>query len=176
MRSIDVHAHIVPADVANLRDGQEWHGFTAERGESGQTTVARGDKRFSLHPKFRLTPEERLAEMDSLGVDVHVLSTWTQLYNYDLPPEVGAATARDCNDYVAELTREYPERFLGLATLPMQDIEAAVVELERSVNGLGLKGAQINDHVNGRTYDEVEFVPFWQAVEDLGALILFHQV
>ena len=176
MRSIDIHAHIAPSDAVNLGEGQEWHGFTVERGESGRTTLMRGSKRYWLHPKFLLTPEQRLAEMDSLGIDVHVLSTWTQMYNYDLPVDVCAATSRGCNDYVAELCKRWPDRFMGLATLPMQDVEAAVIELERSVNGLGLKGAQINDHVNGRTYDESEFAPFWQAVEDLGALILFHQV
>ena len=86
------------------------------------------------------------------------------------------ATSKDCNDYVAELSKQWPDRFAGLATLPMQNVEAAIVELERSMNQLGLKGAQINDHVNGRTLDEPEFLPFWQAAEQLGALILFHQV
>jgi aminocarboxymuconate-semialdehyde decarboxylase len=57
----------------------------------------------------------------------------------------------------------------------MQDVKAAVAELERSVTQLGLKGAQINDHINGRTLEEPEFLPFWHAVEQLGALILFHQ-
>jgi hypothetical protein len=62
--------------------------------------------------------------MDSLGVDVHVLSTWVGLYNYDLPLEVGAATAKDCNNYG---------------------------ELKRAMTQLGLKGAMINDHINGHT-------------------------
>ena len=176
MRTIDVHAHIVPPQVAELKDGREWHGFAAEQAGSGQTTLVKGTERFRLHPKFLLTPEQRLEEMDSLGVDVHVLSVWTQLYNYDLPTEVCVATSQDCNNYMAELSREWPERFSGLATLPMQDVEAAIVELERSMTQLGLKGAQINDHVNGRTPDEPEFLPFWAAAEQLGALILFHQV
>ena len=176
MRTIDMHAHVVPRRAVDLKDGREWHGFAVERGDTGRTALARGSERYWLHPKFLLTPEQRLGEMDSLGVDVHVLSTWTQLYNYDLPAEVCVATSKDCNDYVAELSRQWPDRFAGLATLPMQDLEAAIVELERSMNQLGLKGAQINDHVNGRTLDEPEFLPFWQAAEQLGALILFHQV
>ncbi|MFQ5873557.1 MAG: amidohydrolase family protein [Dehalococcoidia bacterium] len=176
MRAIDIHAHVVPRQVVDLKTGSEWHGFGAEEEESGETTLVRHSKRFRLHPKFFLTPEQRLEEMDSLGVDVHVLSTLTQLYNYDLPTEVCVATSEDCNNYVAELSREWPERFAGLATLPMQNVEAAIVELDRSVTRLGLKGAQINDHVNGRTLDEREFLPFWQAAEQLGALILFHQV
>jgi aminocarboxymuconate-semialdehyde decarboxylase len=174
VRSIDIHAHIAPEKATKLASGQEWHGFTKVE-ESGRHFLTLGPKRYWLHPRYLLTPEQRIADMDSLGVDIHVLSTWVGLYNYNLPPEVGAATAKDCNDYVAELVRAWPQRFAGLATLPMQDVETAIDELERSVVQLGLKGAQINDHVNGRTLDEPEFLPFWQATEQLGALILFHQ-
>ena len=176
MSSVDIHAHILPAHLAELEAGSHWHGFTVGRDEAGQTTLTSGLK--SLRPLIKLTqpPEQRLREMDSLGVDVHVLSTWTQLYNYDLPRDVCVATSRECNDYVAELSRRWPSRFAGLATLPMQDVSAAIAELERSIVDLGLKGAQISDHVLGRTFDMPEFVPFWDAVEQLGAIVLFHQI
>ncbi|MCH7746167.1 MAG: amidohydrolase [Chloroflexi bacterium] len=176
MRSIDIHAHIAPRNAFEANKGGEWHGFTVGQTDSGQTSLTRGSSHSVLHPKLLLTPEERLAEMDSMGVDIHVLSTWTQLYNYDLPTEVCVATSEDCNNYVAELVKAWPTRFAGLATLPMQNVEAAIAELERCVTQLGLKGAQINDHVNGRTLGEPEFLPFWQAVERLDAFILFHQV
>ena len=174
MRSIDIHAHIAPAKAVNLSEGGNWHGFTRAE-EAGRQFLLYGSQRNWVHPSYLKTPEQRLTEMDSLGVDVQVLSTWTQLYNYHLPPEVAAATCRDCNDYIAEQVTARPQRFAGLATLPMQDVSAAIGELERSMQ-LGLKGAQINDHVNGRTLEEPEFRPFWQAVEQLGAMILFHQV
>ena len=175
MSSIDIHAHILPAHLAELESGSEWHGFSVEQDEAGQTTLTSGPKNLRLLPKLMQPPEQRLLEMDSLGVDVHVLSTWTQLYNYDLPTDVCVATSRESNDYVAELSRRWPSRFAGLATLPMQDVSAAIAELERSVVDLGLKGAQISDHVLGRTFDDPEFVPFWDAVEQLGAVVLFHQ-
>src|SRR3989442_2658860 len=57
----------------------------------------------------------------------------------------------------------------------MQDVKTSIAELERCMTQLGLKGAEINDHVNGRTLDEPEFRPFWSAAEQLGALIFFHQ-
>ena len=174
MRSIDIHAHIAPAIAANLASGKEWHGFTRQE-ISGRQVLVSGDKRAGLHPSYLITPEERIANMDSLGVDVHVLSTWVGLYNYDMPAEIGIATSKDCNDYVAQLSGQWPQRFAGIATLPMQDIKAAISELERSVTQLGLKGAQINDQINGRTPNEPEFDPFWKAAEELGALIFFHQ-
>jgi aminocarboxymuconate-semialdehyde decarboxylase len=121
------------------------------------------------------TPEERLKDMDSLGVEVHILSSHSFMYCYDGDVAVVAKMDRECNDYVARLTKEYPQRFAGLANLPMQDVRAAVTELERCVTQLGLKGAMIGDHVNGKTYDEPEFYPLWQAAEQLGAVMLVHQ-
>ena len=83
--------------------------------------------------------------------------------------------ARECNDYVASLVREHPDRFAGFATLPMQDVAASIAELERSVGTLGLKGAMIGDHVNGVTYDDPSFLPLWEAAESTGAVIFIHQ-
>ena len=174
MRSIDIHAHIAPLAASHLPEGQTWHGFT-RREMNGRHFLVQGDKRQWLHPAYSLTADERIAYMDSVNVDVHVLTTWVGMYNYDLPGDVGAGIARECNDYVAELTGSHPDRFAGMATLPMQDVGAAVAELERSVNDLGLKGAQIADHVNNKTLDHEDFIPFWSAAEQLGALIFFHQ-
>jgi aminocarboxymuconate-semialdehyde decarboxylase len=71
--------------------------------------------------------------------------------------------------------RARPQRFAGLGTLPMQDVKAAIAELERCLAQLGLKGAEINDHVNGRTLDDPEYRPFWRAAEQMDAVIFFHQ-
>jgi predicted TIM-barrel fold metal-dependent hydrolase len=82
-------------------------------------------------------------------------------YKYDQDVATTTAIARACNDEVHQMIVDYPDRFAGLATLPMQDVKAATTELERSVLQLGLKGAMINDHINGHTFDEPEFLPFW---------------
>jgi len=108
-------------------------------------------------------------------VDVHVVSPYVGFYNYQLDAAVAAATSRACNDEIAGMVRERPQRFAGLGTLPMQDVKGAISELERCMTQLGLKGVEINDHVNGRTMDEPEFRPFWKAAEQLGALVFFHQ-
>jgi aminocarboxymuconate-semialdehyde decarboxylase len=113
--------------------------------------------------------------MDSLGVDIQVVSTNAGFYQYDKDPAVTSAIARDCNDEIRQMTLDYPERLAGLATIPMQDSRAAIVELDRAVNQLGMKGAMIGDQVNGKTFDEPEFLPIWQAAEQMGALIFIHQ-
>ena len=73
------------------------------------------------------------------------------------------------------MTTTWPDRFASLGTLPMQDPAAAVAELERIMVQLKFKGAMIDDKINGKMLDEPEYLPFWKAAEQLGALILFHQ-
>ena len=165
MRSIDIHAHISPAAfISAMEDGEDWYGITSDAVASHRH-----------NPRTVWTPEQRLADMDSLGVQVQVLSTNAVFYNYDKDASTVAAMARDCNDYVSQLTKDHPDRFAGLCTLPMQDVSASIDELERGITQLGLKGAMIGDHVNGRTFDDPEFLPLWKAAEQMGALILIHQ-
>jgi aminocarboxymuconate-semialdehyde decarboxylase len=164
MRSIDIHAHITPEPfVRASKKGESWHGMTP---------VAMDIHR--NNPKTFWTPEERLADMNSLGVDVQVLSTNAYFYNYDKEAAGVTLMAQECNDYISQLVVDRPDRFAGFCTLPMQDIRASITELERGMK-LGLKGAMIGDNVNGKTFDEKEFLPFWKAAERLGAVILVHQ-
>lgn len=176
MRSIDVHAHVTPQCFWHATEkGGTWHSLKREKDERGQDVAIVGGRRQALPPRARWTPEERLADMDSLGVDIHVVSPYVGFYNYHLDAAVAVATSRATNDEISGMTKTWPQRFAGLGTLPMQDVSAAVAELERCMVKLGLKGVEINDHVNGRTFDEPEFRPFWKAAEQMGALIFFHQ-
>lgn len=166
MRTIDIHAHISPESCFQaMRDGKTWHGITPQE-------IFNGHK---YNRRTMWTPEQRISDMDSLGVDVHVLSTGAFFYFYERDAQQVAAMDRECNDYVSQLAKEHPARFAGLANLPMQNVGMAVAELERSVTQLGLKGAMIGDHVNGRSYDDPQFHPLWQAAEQLGAVLLIHQ-
>ena len=72
------------------------------------------------------------------------------------------------------MTRQWPTRFAGLATLPMQDVKAAIEELERAVTGLGLKGAELDTIVNGENWDAPRFLPFFKAAEAMGAVLFYH--
>src|SRR5436853_5463530 len=176
MRSIDVHAHLTPQCFWQATGkGGDWHTLRREKDERGQEIAIVGSGRQVLPPRAKWTPEERLADMDSLGVDVHVVSPYVGFYNYQLDTKIATATARATNDEISSMTRAWPKRFAGLGTLPMQDTRAAIDELERCMGQLGLKGIEINDHVNGRTLDEPEFRPFFKAAEQMGAVIFFHQ-
>ena len=177
MRSIDIHAHYSPAVVYDaLEAGRDWHGMRMERDARGRDVMIRGEQRKTRKPRAAWNVVQRIQDMDAMGVDVHVLSVQTWLYGYHLPAEVCIATSREINDDIAHTVRTYPDRFAGFATLPMQDVPAAIVELRRAVGVLGLKGAMIADHVNGHPYDEPQFLPFFRAAEEAGALLFFHQL
>jgi aminocarboxymuconate-semialdehyde decarboxylase len=122
----------------------------------------------------RMTPEQRLADMDEQGVDMQVVSIHTPLMGYHLEPAQGLALARDVNDEIAEMTRGWPERFAGLATLPAQDVDAAIGELERAVKDLGLKGAELDTIVNRENWDAPRFLPLFKSAESLGVVLFFH--
>ncbi len=176
MRSIDIHAHLTPQCFWRATEGSgEWHTLKRQQDARGREILVAGDRRGQLPPKSSWTPEQRLADMDSLGVDMHVVSPYAGFYNYEMDVGIAAATSRESNDEISQMMKSWPDRFAGLATLPMQDVSAAVAELERVMVQLGFKGAMIDDKINDKLLDEPEYMPFWKAAEQLGAVILFHQ-
>ena len=175
MRTIDIHAHLVPRSLWRAAEaGREWYGFRHEPGDGIGTMVGGGKRTSFSSPKVRFTPEERLQDMDAQGVDVQVVSIHTPFFGYHLDPAQGRQLAREVNDEIAAMTRQWPQRFAGLATLPVQDVTAAIDELERAVTVLGLKGAELDTLVNGENWDEPQFLPLFKAAEAMGAVLFFH--
>src|SRR5262244_3746744 len=174
MRSIDIHAHLMPQCLWQTIDaGNAWYGIRHESGD-GLGFAVNQEKRIAITPKVRFTPEERLADMDAQGVDMQVVSIHMPLVSYHLDPAEGRKLARDVNDEIAAMTRQWPQRFAGLATLPVQDVGAAVDELDRAVHVLGLKGAELDTVVHGHAWDEPHFLPLFKAAEAMGAVLFFH--
>ncbi|HEY7539314.1 MAG TPA: amidohydrolase family protein [Methylomirabilota bacterium] len=175
MKTIDIHAHLVPRSLWQAADaGREWHGFRHESAEGLGAMVGGGRRITFASPKVRFTPQERLKDMDSQGVDMQVVSIHTPFFGYHLDPAQGRALAREVNEEIAGMVKQWPQRFAGLATLPVQDVTAAVDELERAVTVLGLKGAELDTGVNGENWDEPKFLPLFKAAEALGAVLFFH--
>jgi aminocarboxymuconate-semialdehyde decarboxylase len=175
MRTIDIHAHLVPQSMWRAADAKhEWYGYRHEPGEGIGTVMGGGKRTVFSSPKVRLTPEERLKDMDTQGVDVQVLSIHTPFFGYHLDPTQGRALARDVNDEIAATVRQHPRRLAGLGTLPMQDVKAAIDELERAVTVLGLKGVELDTVVNGENWDEPKFLPLFKAAEAMGAVLFYH--
>jgi aminocarboxymuconate-semialdehyde decarboxylase len=176
MRTIDIHAHLVPQGLWRAADtGGEWYGFRHERGDGVGTAIRAGKRTGFASPKVRFTPEERIADMDAQKVDMQVVSIHTPFFGYELEAGQGLQHAREVNDEIAALVRHAPRRFAGLGTLPVQDVKASVNELERAVTALGLKGVELDTVANnGENWDEPRFLPLFKAAEQIGALLFFH--
>lgn len=163
MPVIDMHAHVTPERYKKaIAETGSWYGLDATVGELG-------------FGGFSDPVETRLAGMDADGVDMQLLSANAGFYQYFNDLETTKAIARECNEEIAEMVVERPDRFMGLANVPMQDVPTAISEMEYAMNELGLKGVMINDSAAGDTYDELKFVPFFKAAEELGAIVFFHQ-
>src|SRR5271169_7103603 len=116
--------------------------------------------------------EHRIAAMDAAGIDVQILSNVPGAEAVEVP--LAVELAKQANDAVAAAVTQHPGRFLGFATLPMGDPEAAAAELERTVRDHGFVGALINGHVNGRFLDDPFFWPVFEAAEALDVPIYLH--
>ncbi len=116
--------------------------------------------------------DERLKEMDRFGIEMQLLSQSTPSVD-EFDAATGIHWAKNINDDMARITREHPGRFGGLATLPLQDVAAAVAELERAVK-LGLQGTMIKSHVNGEFLDDRRFRPVFAKAQELDVPIYLH--
>ena len=120
-------------------------------------------------------PEARLEHMDRMGVDVQGLATFVSEYFYWTPAPLGAELARIQNDNLAQAVADHSDRFVGFgATVPLQDVDLAIAELDRVVDELEFKGLQIGGTVDGHNLDEPRFRPFWAAVEAKGVPVILH--
>jgi aminocarboxymuconate-semialdehyde decarboxylase len=118
--------------------------------------------------------DERLADMDAVGIDIQALSPLPGQTIYAAPPDVAREAARLTNDGIATAVARHPDRFVGMGVVPLQVPELAAAEMKRCTKELGLRGIEVSSHVNGRELSDPEFRPVFAAAEELGILIFLH--
>lgn len=173
MEAIDVHAHVFLHEVLGAcgragpelgrSDGVEWF-------RAGNYTIS--GVNFSNSPMS--DPAQRLALMERMGVSFQILSPYPMLFFYDQPADTAVAFARKHNDALARLVSEFPARFAGFATLPMQAPDAAVAELRRAVGELGLVGSYIGASFAERQLSDPELAPLWDEHVRQGVPVVVH--
>lgn len=175
MRTIDTHTHVLADDTIKILQKEiPPLALRLTPADDDNSVLEVAGVAYQPFPRGGHDIKRRLADMDAAQVDMHVLSATPQTWLYDQEPAVGAAAAAIQNEGIAQLVREQPDRFTGIATLPMQAPEQAAAELRRAVKMLGLRGAMIASNVCGKNLDDPSFDPVWAAAVDLDAFMMIH--
>lgn len=172
--TVDIHNHLlVPAsaDVAMPY-------FTPEKDprsffSSEESVRYNKESRAVVMDKFTL-PEPRIADMDLMGIDMQAVAIAPPHYFYWLDEDVSPGVSAMQNDRIAEVVAGNPDRFVGIATLPMKYPDAAIKEMERAQRELGFNGFEVNADIDGEELDDRRFDPIWAKAEELGMLCILH--
>ena len=172
--TVDIHAHVVIGQATEfVRPHIDWSTVSLAHFATEDTkAISRLQDRERTPTMSRV--DLRLADMDAMGVDVQVISPSPFQCYYTLPIELADTASRLVNDGIAEHAGRKPDRLIPLGTVPLQDGRAAVAELRRCMLELGFKGVQVLTNVAGRELSDPDLQPFWQAAEELGALVVLH--
>lgn len=168
---IDIHAHVV--DRKYFSALQSDLALAVEKTAAGQTLLRRDGYTFLWHRESMFDTEARLRTMDEHGVDMRVLSLSTpNVYEWRGARQV--EIARYMNDITAELVRAYPKRFAGLGSLPLDDVQASLAELERITGELGLCGVMIGSNIAGLPLSDPRFEPVWARIDAMRVPVFEH--
>ncbi len=173
---VDIHCHYlnpeISAKTADLHPARYDPTVTFANELTNQTNLKQMKDRA---PKLTGI-EERLKDMDRMGVDIQAVCPAPYHYFYFTEPDHGAQLAREVNEGIAALAARHPDRFVGLGSVPLQNAELAVRELEYAVKVLGLRGVEINTNVNGLnlTDPKLGLEKFFAKANELGTVIFMH--
>lgn len=172
---IDVHTHVLPETWPDLEKRYGYSGFVhLDHHAPGRARMLLDGKCFREIEANSWSPERRIEECERHGVDVQVLSTVPVMFAYWAKAQDTLDLSRFLNDHIAETVGRHPTRFAGLGTLPLQDPDLAISELERCCGELGLAGVQIGTHVNEWNLDQPELFPVLARAAELGAAVFVH--
>jgi aminocarboxymuconate-semialdehyde decarboxylase len=174
---IDVHTHFLPPGFVD-RDPPDRapteYGVRIPGGAGSPPHAARGFAT-GFDVEQLVDVDRRAADMEHQGVDRQVLSVPPPFgFFYEEDPALASALCRSLNDEFARTVADHPDRFLGLATVPLQDPATAVRELTRAVRELGLHGVEIGTHIGPRNLDDPALAPFFAAVQELDVPLFIH--
>jgi aminocarboxymuconate-semialdehyde decarboxylase len=175
LHKIDLHTHILPENWPDLRKRYGYGGWV--RLDHYKPCCAKmmiDDHAFREVRSNVWDAAQRLSECARDNVSMQVLSTVPVMFSYWARPGDALDLAMRLNDHIASLCHEFPHRFAGLGTIPMQMPRLAIQELRRCMGDLGLRGIQIGTNINGVNLDDRTLFPIFEVVADLGASVFVH--
>lgn len=169
-----MHTHIMPKHLPRWAEKFGYDGFIhLDHHKDGWARMMQGDKFFREINENCWNPEVRINEYLEFKTQVQVVCTIPVLFAYFAKPEDGLEVAKFLNDDLADLVHKYPKNYIGLGTIPMQDVDLSVQELHR-IKQIGLHGIQIGSNIENKNLNEPEFFPIWEACEQLDLAVMVH--
>lgn len=172
---VDFHTHIIPEDIPNFIEkfgGERWP--VLEKTCSCGANIMVAGKVFREVTDQVWSPQKRIQDMDAEGVDIQVLSPIPVTFSYWAEPIAAEEMSKVQNDFIADTVKQYPNRFIGLGTVPLQDVEVSIREMQRCIQELGLKGIEIGTNINGRNLDDPAFTKFFEMAERWEVPLFIH--
>ena len=174
MLKIDMHTHILPKTMPNWTEKFGYGKFIhLESNPDGSANMMQGGNFFRRIVENCWDESLRIKEYEKFNTQVQVVCTIPVMFSYWANPKDCAELSRFLNDHIAELVQQYPKHYIGLGTIPMQDIDESIKELER-IKSIGLVGIQIGSNINDKNLSEDEFFPIFEACSRLGLAVMIH--
>ena len=169
-----MHSHIIPKKMPNWTEKFGYGKFIhLEHNLDNSANMMQGGNFFRRIEENCWNEKQRITEYEKFNTQVQVVCTIPVLFSYWAKPKDCLELSEFLNDHIAALIQEYPKNYIGLATIPMQDSEIAIKELERA-KSIGLVGIQIGSNINDENLSEEKFFPIFEACERLGMAVLIH--
>jgi aminocarboxymuconate-semialdehyde decarboxylase len=174
MLKIDMHSHIIPKVMPNWTKKFGYGKFIhLEHNEDGTADMMQGGQFFRRIKDNCWDEVIRIPEYEKFNTQVQVVCTIPVMFSYWAEPKDCLELSRFLNDHIAELVQKFPKNYIGLGTIPMQDEQLAIQELER-IKSIGLVGIQIGSNINDENLNEEKFFTIFQACERLDLAVMVH--
>lgn len=174
MLKIDMHTHILPKVMPNWTEKFGYGKFIhLEHQEDGTADMMQGGQFFRNIQENCWDENIRITDYESYATKVQVVCTIPVMFSYWAKTADCVSLSQFLNDHIAELVQRYPKNYIGLGTIPMQDTEEAIKELER-IKSIGLVGIQIGSNINDENLSEEKFFPIFEACERLSLAVMVH--